>query len=163
METLSKEQIALTQLKDALHMYYSGNYISCITLAGAAEEIMARILDKSMKDMLGWSMKINYSDLNARLIADFIPYPQMHGMSEAQKISFKKKIVGKYFKNKNHPRNQLKHKRDNENFVKCNSFKAAAEEYINGAIYNYKMFKKGDYVPDALIEGYCKEKGLYIH
>ncbi len=48
MKKISKEHIALIQLRTALELFNTKNYIAAITLAGAAEEILGQ-LSKSMK------------------------------------------------------------------------------------------------------------------
>jgi len=43
--TLSKRQIAETQLREAISLFTCGKFICALTLAGAAEEILARLLN----------------------------------------------------------------------------------------------------------------------
>ena len=42
---ISKREIAETQLVEAISLFLSGNYVCAITLAGAAEEIFARLVN----------------------------------------------------------------------------------------------------------------------
>jgi hypothetical protein len=44
-ESISKADIALRQLNDALRLFVDERFISSLTLAGAAEEIFARLLE----------------------------------------------------------------------------------------------------------------------
>ncbi len=43
--TLSKQEIAKVQLEDAIELFLERKWISAVTLAGAAEEIFARLLN----------------------------------------------------------------------------------------------------------------------
>ena len=38
-----KEEAALIQLSDAINLFYQKRYLSAVTLAGAAEEILGRL------------------------------------------------------------------------------------------------------------------------
>ena len=44
---IKKQDIALTQLKSAVKMYRIGDYISCLTLSAAAEEILGKMMLKN--------------------------------------------------------------------------------------------------------------------
>lgn len=43
--TISKQRIAELQLKDAISLFINGNFVSSLTLAGAAEAILAGLLN----------------------------------------------------------------------------------------------------------------------
>ncbi len=57
------EEIALIQLHKAIELFYEENYICAITLAGAAEEILGKLLEfsKNKKPILK-ELKIKISD-----------------------------------------------------------------------------------------------------
>ena len=47
--TLTKQDIAILQLEDAIDLFLARKWISAVTLAGAAEEIFARLLNLGSK------------------------------------------------------------------------------------------------------------------
>jgi hypothetical protein len=81
MKSISKEHIAIIQLRDALELYYSESFVSAITLAAAAEEILGKLSDEKLRRKLGQphneEIKNNYADESAFLLANFIPYPEL--------------------------------------------------------------------------------------
>lgn len=164
MKSISKEHIAIIQLKDALDLYFNQSYISAITLSAAAEEILAKLADQEAARKLGVKpsekIKNNYADESAFLIANFLPHSSLDKMSEAEKEIFKTEIKEIFISNRNRVRNQLKHKNEWQHSVYFNNFKKIAEEHLSGAIINLKLYK-GE-LPDneELILRYCNEKGI---
>lgn len=47
MDTVSQVQIAETQMRRSLDLFNQGDYVSAVTLAGAAEEILGKMLESS--------------------------------------------------------------------------------------------------------------------
>jgi len=64
-QTFDKKCIALTQLETAIRLYFEGDdYFSAITLAGAAEEILGKLvtekgLDNSLESLKQAAVKIH--------------------------------------------------------------------------------------------------------
>ena len=115
-----KTKIALIQLKTAIQLYNKENYIAAITLAGASEEILGQLALKKTGNNSNLSMKYFFDQ-----IAEIDNKP--------------KPALGKIIKVKNKVKNELKH-HDSENDYSINyDFKFEAEEYILGAILNYKL------------------------
>lgn len=164
MKTISKEHIAIIQLRDAMDLYYDKNYISAITLSVAAEEILARLADEAYAQKMnrspGNETKHNHADDAALLIARFIPYAGLENLNEEQKELMYKKIEGEYISKRNRLRNQLKHKNIGEEEVWFASFKKTAEEHISGAILNFQRYKGKLPEQEELIMKYCIEKGI---
>jgi len=68
-KTISKKNIAIIQLRDAIRLYYDKSYISSITLGAAAEEILGKLSAEKYSRQLGRPVKYNYADDAAFLIA----------------------------------------------------------------------------------------------
>lgn len=113
-ETISKSDIAIVQLNDAMNLFVDGNFISAITLAGAAEEILGKLLEG--KDVLSISAELFLtfkSDLNLDL-----------------EVGFSRKMLSD---NLNFLRNELKHR--GEDVLEVN-FCDEAFWMINRALFN---------------------------
>jgi hypothetical protein len=161
---ISKEHIALIQLQDALSLYYQESYISAITLAAAAEEILGKLSDQKLRRALGQpnnsEIKNNYADDSAFLVAHFIPFEELEGLTEQEQLAFKDAVEREQLSNRNRIRNALKHKGQGENSVTFESFKKTAEQHISGAIINLKMYKGEIPEDDELIRRYCTQRGI---
>jgi hypothetical protein len=161
---MSKEYIAIIQLRDALALYYGGSFVSAITLAAAAEEILGKLSDEKLRHQLGQphneKIKNNYADESAFLLANFIPYPEIQGMTEEEQTLFKEELQRQEISNRNKVRNQLKHKGLGEESVYFDNFKKIAERHISGAIINLKNYKGNLPASEKLIMRYCKERGI---
>lgn len=128
---ISKERLALIQLADAVDLLNKGSYISAITLAGAAEEI------------LGW-------------LAKSIGAPAaMEIESSMFKISG---YQGNYLSGRNLIRNELKHLGEFES-ISIVELEEAAYLHISSAITNYKLYK-GKLPNATVIRDYCKTRGI---
>ncbi len=118
----SKIDIALIQLRTAVQLYNKGNYISALTLAGAAEEILGQIA------------KIE-SGTNA-LIDDKVWTDQISDYFKKQRPPFEKVASVR-----NKVKNEIKHNDKGTNNNINHDFEFEAEHFILGAIRNYELIK----------------------
>jgi hypothetical protein len=139
---ICKEQAAINQLCDAIELFNRGRYISAITLAAAAEELLVKLL------------KLHSGNIN-------IPLSSAEDL-EAFMFESTKEIleIENYHAYRSKIRNELKHhgSKNNKNLLK-GDFKQIALNHIAGAIVNYKtIYSK---LPDdRLILEFCNENGL---
>jgi hypothetical protein len=159
MQELTKEKIALAQLIDAIELYYSEKYISSITLAGAADEIFARLSDGMMSGKLGRSVKYNYADEVVDLLTFFDLSQETHELEKEQDKKHRENIRKDYLDNLNKERIEFKHSNLQNRTISVHP-KVAAEKNISHAVVNFQMFKR--YLPTEypLIKRYCSEKGI---
>lgn len=162
---IGKEQVSLIQLQDALRLYYNESYISAITLAGAAEEILKQLSNHAMSDFVGAEVQHNQVDMSFSFLAlTFANFdPAFDNLSEEQKEEVLEYYKTELYKDYNATKNALKHKGRKENAVFYNSFKEEAEKHISGAILNYCDYKKKMPVDFPLMMRYCKERGISYH
>ena len=115
---ISKKEIALIQLKAAARHYNKQDYVSCITLAGAAEEILGGIAKKR-------------SDFNQ--LDDYIDY------TKSIFRYFKKDIpkIKSLIRNRNITKNELKHNDIGENFIIEADLENEAVTFFVAALKNY--------------------------
>lgn len=160
-KTISKERIAIIQLHDAIRLYYKGSYISSITLAAAAEEILGKLSDEKYSIQLNRPVKHNYANDSAFLVAHFIPNwdIDLSTLTEIEQRRYYEEIKKQFISDRNRIRNELKHKNVGEMEVEFSSFKRFAEVHIAGAIVNYKLFKN-ELPKDEIVMKYCDEKGI---
>ena len=118
--TISKFDVAEEQLFHAIELYIEGVFIiSSITLTGAAEEILGKLVNEKEKES---ALEIKVKEL----------------------CDLHKKIYGEqadpksYFNIKNDTRNELKHKRSDE---LTKNFEQDAASIIRRAIKNYRILK----------------------
>lgn len=158
---ISKEEVAIIQLKDSVNLYFKERFISAITLAAAAEEILARLSDDFYTMKLGRKAKWNYADDNALFIAHFVsPIGRdLSKFTEREKEEFSTQEEKKYIVSKNKIRNRIKHNDLGEEFLEFSNFKDIARDHIAGAIINYKLFKF-ELPNDELILDFCKKEGV---
>ncbi|MEY3774817.1 MAG: hypothetical protein RLZZ129_1597 [Verrucomicrobiota bacterium] len=117
METFTKVEIASIQLQRALVLFCAKDYISALTLAGAAEEILGKIVE-AKGEANALTEDVCYIETRLRGKAD--------SMTSKQIASFL-----------NQPRNQLKHFGDvSASLVSLNP-SADAESLIERATLNY--------------------------
>jgi hypothetical protein len=163
LQTLHKEQVAIVQLRDALKLYYEGSYVSAITLAGAAEELLAKCSGHAMSVHLNHNVRHNHADWSVDFLA--LTFASALEPGEAERTeeekeqlfeAWKEQLDYEYHRTKNH----LKHKGKGQDFVKTASFIQDAEKHISGAIVNYKLYKKTLPVNEPLIMKYCEERGI---
>ncbi len=130
---ISKEHLAVIQLRDALKLYYDESYISAITLSGAAEEILGQLAKSKTRT--------NSLELDSFLFREILG-------------------VTNYQQERNRLRNELKHKFKGIESTKYSSFKKTAELHISAAIMNLKLAK--GFIPEnePLIVKYCAELGI---
>jgi len=160
--SIHKIQVAVFQLRNALTLYYNGSYVSAITLAGAAEEILAKCSDHAMSDFLGGDVQHNHNEMSSSFLAitlaSAIPgYDSLNQNDKETVYNDWAKAITREF---NTAKNQLKHKSEGQTVAKSPSFKEDAEKYISTAIINYKLYKKALPVNDPLIMKYCEERGI---
>jgi hypothetical protein len=116
-QRLSASEIAESQLLSALQMWHAGDYISCITLAGAAEEILGKRMRKLRLEPSFDNMK----EAIVRLARHF-----------GETSSGVDKTVADLM---NQTRNELKHYAGDEALEF--DLRADAEEMLERAIANY--------------------------
>ncbi len=115
---ITKKEIAFIQIKAAAEHYSKHEYISCITLAGAAEEILGEIAKK------------------------------VNGFNQLENdIKFTQSIFQYYSKdfpktnaivmNRNKIRNELKHNDEGENLFIEADFESEAATFFVAAVKNY--------------------------
>lgn len=159
IRTIGKERVALIQLYDAIHLYYSKSYISAITLAAVAEEILGKLSDEKYSGIVARKAKNNYANTNASLIARFLPnHPRKNGLNQEQEKHLRK-IEQLYLQGRNRTRNQLKHKDEGEEDVQFENFRKTAIDHMAGAIVNYKLLT-GKLPANEIIRKFCVESGL---
>lgn len=160
-KTISKKNIAIIQLRDAIRLYYDKSYISSITLAAAAEEILGKLSDEKYSRQLGRPVKYNYADDAAFSIAHFIPNGDIDltTLTEEEQEQYYDDIQRQFISERNRTRNKLKHKNEGEKEVEFSNFKKVAEGHIAGAIVNYKLFKN-ELPVDEIILKFSNEKGI---
>lgn len=130
---MEKKEIAVKQLEDAAFLYEKNRYVSALTLAGAAEEI----LGKMAKKRRGWNQFENEKEY-LKSIYRFFNKP----------IPPDKKLV----KDINNAKNELKHNDEGENlWVDCDFenefvllFVKAVKNYFNtyGEMPNSKIISE---------------------
>ncbi len=121
-ETISKLEVAEVQLFHAIELYLEGEHlISSITLAGASEEILGKLVnDMDKENALETKVK---------------------GLCDTHKIIYGELAEPKSYINiKNDTRNELKHKKSME---LTKNFEQDATSMIKRAIINYKIIIPG--------------------
>lgn len=139
---VTKKQAAIFQLCDAIELFKKHRYISAITLAGAAEEILAELLKKHSKKT--GVPAFSAEELEAGLFdmfSDFLGIRNYH--------TYRHKL-----------KNELKHHGGEKNKdVLKGDFRQFALNHIAGAIKNYKFVHNR--LPDEkLIIDFCHEIGI---
>lgn len=125
-----KISIAIRQLKSSIQLYNKNDFVSSITLAGAAEEILGKIAFKLTQQ-------------NA-LLSEKVFLDQVAELLEKPKADYK--IIAKQ---RNKVKNFLKHYDDNpESSIEKINYKTSAEDLIIAAINNY--FTIFDKFPDDI-------------
>ena len=116
-----KSDIALIQLKQAIVLFEEEKYISAITLAGAANEILEKFC-----------------------IANSKPFTITQGVEVLQTFLNKDSVDGKELKKvQNKTKNELKHHNQKEDYEIEEDFYFEAEMLIFSAIQNYRiLFEK---------------------
>lgn len=117
-QKVNKTEIGLVQLRRAIQLYNSRDYISSITLAGASDEIFGQfaILKKGHNTLDG----------------------DKHVLDQlAEKVNKEKIGKGKLKKKSNHIKNALKHHNSSIDEFVLADFQLEAELLIDSAIRNY--------------------------
>lgn len=136
--------IALIQLEKACELFFRKDYISSLTLAGAAEEILGNISEKESKKLLNKTKK-------ERGISAFNMQVELFENLLGQDYStFKKK--------RNQTRNELKHITDNYT-VDVSELELKVKQLIGDAIINYKLIN-GELPKLSQIKRFCKKIGV---
>lgn len=115
---MEKKEIAFRQIKAAAKHYKSGEYICCITLAGAAEEILGKIAKKRS---------------GSNQIENEIIYAQSGYQYFSKTIPPKKELI----QNINKIKNELKHNDTGENLWVEADFENEAATLFVKAVKNY--------------------------
>ncbi|MBS1635380.1 MAG: hypothetical protein JST26_05610 [Bacteroidetes bacterium] len=144
MEKIHQIDIALIQLERACSLFFEGDLICALTLAGAAEEILGEIANKESKKLLGrgkGEKGFNALNLEAGLMHDFF------GVNYFD-----------YIKDKNRLRNNLKHMTP-DYLVQLDELELTVKQFIGNAITNYKLLSTQ--LPAlSNIEKFCKIVGV---
>lgn len=117
--SLSAQEIAEHQLLSALRLWREGDYLSALTLAGAAEEILGKRLSKLGKQS-------SFEQIKSEITA----LAKAHGDTDPKT----EKILGDLL---NQTRNELKHYSGDESL--SFDLRADAIEMLERAIANYQM------------------------
>jgi len=115
---MEKKEIAFKQIKAAAKHYNSGDYICCITLSGAAEEILGKIVKK----------RRGFNQLD-----NDVTYAQNIYQYFSKQIPTKKEII----QNINKTKNELKHNDAGENLWIEADFENEASSLFVKAVKNY--------------------------
>lgn len=115
---ISKKEIALIQIKAAARHYKKKDYVSCITLAGAAEEILGRIAKKRR----GFNQQDNDIDYTKSIFHYF-----------KKDIPKTKSLIT----NRNTTKNELKHNDIGENLIIEADLENEAVTFFVAALKNY--------------------------
>ncbi|PSW08903.1 hypothetical protein C9I98_26215 [Photobacterium sanctipauli] len=116
MKTYSKSQLALIQLEKAIALFFEEqDYVCCITLAGASEEITRKILERDSKKPVAEKLQGWFKD----------KYPDAPENSN-------------FYAHANRTRNSLKHF-DNLNESEVEINEAEAAYWLCRAFMNYEM------------------------
>lgn len=136
--------VALIQLEKASELFFRKDYISSLTLAGAAEEILAGISEKESKRFLDRKTKdrgISALNMQAEL------FENLMGQDYS---TFKQK--------RNRTRNELKHLKDNYT-VDISEIELKVKQIIGDAVTNYKLIS-GELPKLSQIKRFCKKVGV---
>jgi len=133
-KSLSKIQIATIQLRTAVQLYNKQNYISAVTLAGAAEEILGQVAKTK-------------SGTNA-LLADKVWIDQL-----ADYLNKPRPTFGKVASTRNKIKNELKHNDSGQDAELDHDFQLEAETFILGAIRNYELIA-GHMPKDRIVKAF---------
>jgi signal transduction histidine kinase len=117
-QSFTKRRIALIQLERSVELFEAGDFISALTLAGAAEEIFGRMVRRKGKEP-----RVEY---NAEWIGSLYDWAKKPRPSKKQLIVIQNKI-----------RNELKHQDDGRNVRVSANFEIEAEDMILRAMFNY--------------------------
>ena len=142
-KSIHQIDVALIQLERACELFFRKDFISALTLAGAADEILGGISDNETKKLLGRKKKdrgISAITLNA-------------GMMEFSGVSF-----GTFKQERNKIRNEFKHLTENY-LVEISEVENKARQFIADGATNYK-FINGTLPTLPLIKKFCAEVGV---
>jgi hypothetical protein len=114
----TKRRIALIKMEQSLNLLVSGGPVSALTLAGAAEEILGRIVQRKGKKP------------SVESLADWVG--SIYDWAGKPRPSKKKLIASE-----NRVRNELKHQDDGRNVTIEADFRFHCEEMLLRCMYNY--------------------------
>lgn len=160
-QTVTKEYAAIIQLHDAVALYYAGSYLSAVTLAGAAAEILREMCDHLASEQAGEEVEHNHLTTSATFVAAALAGvgPEIDNMTEAERGSFKKLKSG-FFYDHNRVRNALKHKEMDEDFISSKDFMKEAQTLIGSAIRHLCDRTKVMPTRFPLLMRFCKQYGI---
>jgi len=131
-----KRDIAIVQLRKAIQLYNSKEYICAVTLAGAAEEIFGKIANKRC-GTTALEGEANFWNQLSEIVNK--PKPD------------RKKVINVL----NRTRNELKHNDSGENIFFEADFELEAECLIDRAIRNYWLAYDTP-LPDRIVHNYVR-------
>lgn len=144
LNKIHQVDVALIQLEKACELFFRKDYISSLTLAGAAEEILGNISEKESKKFLNRKK-------NDRGISAFNMQAELFENLMGQDYStFKQK--------RNQTRNELKHLKDNYT-VDISELELKVKQIIGDAVTNYKLIS-GELPKLSQIKRFCKKVGI---
>ena len=139
---VSKKEVAILQLCDAINLFKRERYISSITLAGASEEVLAQLLSRQKRKTV-----FRYYTAEELEAGTFDMFEHFFG-------------VKNYYSYRNKIKNELKHHGDKKNKeVLSGDFRQVALNHISAAVQNYKMMN-GQLPNEEIITEFCNEIGI---
>jgi hypothetical protein len=118
VQKFTKRRIAIIQLERSLELLEAGDFVSSLTLAGAAEEIFGRMAQRKGHEPRVESL----ADYSGSLY-EWVKKPRPS----------KKQLIAK----ENSTRNHLKHQDDGRNITVIADFRFEAEDMILRAMFNH--------------------------
>jgi hypothetical protein len=118
MQKITKRRIALIQLERGFELFQAGDPISALTLAGAAEEILGRIVKRKKK-----VPRVEYEAEYLGSVFDWAKKPRPK----------KENLIARL----NRTRNELKHQDDGRNVRIQKDFAAEAESMLLRCMFNH--------------------------
>lgn len=139
MKTIQQFDVALIQLRGAIALFNQKDFICCITLVGAAEEIFSRMA-------YGNSYKKTGKGMNTTVFESELLEWQF-GMKKEDYSIMRNKL-----------KNALKHLTESRN-IEYENFKDYAIDLIAAAITNYKLLC-GKLPKEKIILDFCEKYGV---
>lgn len=89
MQKLTKELVSRIQIETAVRMYFETNYVAAITLAGAAEEILGKLVEDAGGQSAFASLRQATVDLHQRLYGEPLEHKVVADRANAARNSLK--------------------------------------------------------------------------
>ena len=139
MKKQNKTGIGISQLRNAVRHFYSKEYESSITLAGAAEEIFGKMAKK----------KLGYNAIDSDVLF-------FEGV--AQMLGKPKPVRRKIISTVNRIKNELKHNDTGDNQIVEGDFENEACMQISKAIKNYAASMNNFDIKDRTLRRFIKDQ-----